>query len=103
MLPAGAGIVSQRIGKGGFWGAQGSSRDSAATRPRARLHRRARRERECGRARAQTARARPRGAAGEVALYGKLKQLHALGSEAGDPQFCDEIEQYLGDQVLLYY
>ena len=78
MLPAGAGIVSQRIGKGGFWGAQGSSRDSAATRPRARLHRRARRERECGRARAQTARARPRGAAGEVALYGKLKQLHAV-------------------------
>ena len=39
----------------------------------------------------------------EKFVYGKLKQLHALGSEAGDPQFCDEIEQYLGDQVLLYY
>jgi hypothetical protein len=35
----------------------------------------------------------------EKFVYGKLKQLHALGGEATDPQFCDEIEKYLGDQV----
>lgn len=35
----------------------------------------------------------------EKFVYGKLKQLHALGGEATDPQFCDEIEKYLGGQV----
>ncbi len=35
----------------------------------------------------------------EKFVYGKLKQLHKLGSEANDPQFCDEVEKYLGEQV----
>ena len=35
----------------------------------------------------------------EKFVYGKLKQLHKLGAEANDAQFCDEIEKYLGDQV----
>mmetsp|Transcript_871 Transcript_871/g.2701 ORF Transcript_871/g.2701 Transcript_871/m.2701 type:complete len:267 (+) Transcript_871:74-874(+) len=35
----------------------------------------------------------------EKFVYRKLLDLHALGAECEDPQFCDEIENYLGDQV----
>jgi hypothetical protein len=34
---------------------------------------------------------------------GKLLDLHALGADCEDPQFCDEIENYLGDQVGLLF
>jgi len=29
----------------------------------------------------------------------KLLDLHALGADCEDPQFCDEVEKYLGEQV----
>ena len=35
----------------------------------------------------------------EKFVYRKLKGLHALGEECNDPEFCDRIEQYLGEQV----
>eukprot|EP00960_Hanusia_phi_P069528 767109-Hanusia_phi.AAC.9 len=34
----------------------------------------------------------------EKFVYRKLLDLHALGAGCEDPQFCDEIERYLGDQ-----
>jgi len=35
----------------------------------------------------------------EKFVYRKLLDLHALGADCEDPQFCDEIEKYLGEQV----
>eukprot|EP00282_Hemiselmis_andersenii_P011229 CAMPEP_0114143084 /NCGR_PEP_ID=MMETSP0043_2-20121206/18793_1 /TAXON_ID=464988 /ORGANISM="Hemiselmis andersenii, Strain CCMP644" /LENGTH=388 /DNA_ID=CAMNT_0001237349 /DNA_START=27 /DNA_END=1195 /DNA_ORIENTATION=+ len=35
----------------------------------------------------------------EKFVYRKLKALHVLGEECSDPEFCDKIEQYLGEQV----
>jgi len=35
----------------------------------------------------------------EKFIYKKLLDLHALGADCEDPQFCDEIENYLGEQV----
>jgi hypothetical protein len=33
------------------------------------------------------------------AVCRKLLDLHALGADCEDPQFCDEVEKYLGEQV----
>jgi hypothetical protein len=35
------------------------------------------------------------------ALSRKLLDLHALGADCEDPQFCDEVEEYLGEQVCI--
>jgi len=35
----------------------------------------------------------------EKFVYRKLKKMHDLAEESDDPQFCDEIERYLGEQV----
>jgi len=35
----------------------------------------------------------------EKFVYRKLLDLHALGADCEDPQFCDEVEKYLGEQV----
>merc|ERR1712216_707952 len=35
----------------------------------------------------------------EKFVYRKLLDLHALGADCEDPQFCDEIEKHLGEQV----
>jgi ferritin heavy chain len=35
----------------------------------------------------------------EKFVYNKLRGLHDLGTKHNDPQFCDEIERYLGEQV----
>ena len=34
-----------------------------------------------------------------TSLSRKLLDLHALGADCEDPQFCDEVEEYLGEQV----
>eukprot|EP00286_Rhodomonas_abbreviata_P017901 CAMPEP_0181324992 /NCGR_PEP_ID=MMETSP1101-20121128/20671_1 /TAXON_ID=46948 /ORGANISM="Rhodomonas abbreviata, Strain Caron Lab Isolate" /LENGTH=265 /DNA_ID=CAMNT_0023433237 /DNA_START=21 /DNA_END=818 /DNA_ORIENTATION=- len=35
----------------------------------------------------------------EKFVYRKLKKMHDLATQSDDPQFCDEIEKYLGEQV----
>mmetsp|Transcript_24068 Transcript_24068/g.64566 ORF Transcript_24068/g.64566 Transcript_24068/m.64566 type:complete len:183 (-) Transcript_24068:29-577(-) len=35
----------------------------------------------------------------EKFVYEKLKQMHQTASDSHDPQFCDEIEKYLAEQV----
>ncbi|KAJ1485363.1 ferritin-like superfamily [Baffinella frigidus] len=35
----------------------------------------------------------------EKFVYNKLRKLHDLGTKNNDPQFCDHVEKYLGEQV----